>query len=101
MPPDAQPGLAEPSPQPSPQARPEVPPSPSPPPKAPTALTPGPRATALITLYNNALANTLKAVSYESFEACFPEIGVRAPKALRALHGGMVSNLEGFAKVSF
>lgn len=75
--------------------------SPSPPPSAPTASTPGPRASAFITLYNNALSNTLKSISYESFAACFPLIAQQAPDSLRAMHGAFVGRLEGFAKVRF
>ena len=73
--------------------------SPSPPPSAPTASTPGPRASAFITLYNNALSNTLKSISYDSFAACFPLIAAQAPDSLRAMHGAFVGRLEGFAKV--
>ncbi len=75
--------------------------SPSPPPQPPTQQTPGPRAAAFIQLYNNALDSTLNAVSYESFAACFPQIAERAEVPLRAMHGGMVGRLEGFAKVRF
>jgi hypothetical protein len=75
--------------------------SPSPPPSAPTASTPGPRASAFITLYNSALSNTLKSISYDSFAACFPLIATQAPDSLRAMHGAFVGRLEGFAKVCF
>jgi len=75
--------------------------SPSPPPAPPIALTPGPRAAAFTTLYNSALSNTLKSVPYESFAACFPSIAEQAPAALKAMHSGLTSRLEQFAKDEF
>ena len=75
--------------------------SPSPPPSVPTASTPGLRASAFIRLYNDALSNTLKSISYDSFAACFPMIAAQAPDSLRAMHGAFVGRLEGFAKVCF
>ncbi|PVH84777.1 Nnf1-domain-containing protein [Cadophora sp. DSE1049] len=79
----------------------QTPPSPSPPPTAPIALTPGPRATAFQKLYSDALANTLKSISYPSFATCFPSIAEHAPSALKILHENMVGRLEGFAKAEF
>ncbi len=73
----------------------------SPTPAPPTAQTPGPRASAFVKLYNDALSNTLKSISYESFAACFPLIAVQAPDSLRAMHGAFVGRLEGFAKVFY
>ncbi|KAH9224012.1 Nnf1-domain-containing protein, partial [Leptodontidium sp. 2 PMI_412] len=78
-----------------------TPPSPSPPPPAPTTSTPGPRATAFTKLYNDALANTLKAVSYDSFASCFPSIAEGAPTALKGMHADMAGKLERFAKEEF
>ncbi|KAH8815965.1 Nnf1-domain-containing protein [Xylogone sp. PMI_703] len=75
--------------------------APSPPPQQPTPVTPGPRATAFIKLYDNALSHTLRAISYDSFAACFPSIARTAPESLKAMHQGLVGRLEGFAKDEF
>src|SRR3954466_10996665 len=75
--------------------------SPSPPPVPPTASTPGIRASAFQKLHNDALASTLKAISYDSFADCFPLIAAQAPGSLRAMHGDFISRLERFAKVCF
>ncbi|KAL2074151.1 hypothetical protein VTL71DRAFT_7929 [Oculimacula yallundae] len=80
---------------------PNDPPSPSPPPAPPTALTPGPRALAFSKLYSDALANTLKAISYTSFASCFPSIADQAPVALKGMHADMAGKLERFAKEEF
>ncbi|KAI1004772.1 hypothetical protein K3495_g3442 [Podosphaera aphanis] len=66
-------------------------------PPAPATDVPGPRAAAFKTLYNSALQSTLKAISYESFAACFPQITLQAPQALQAMWKGMRDGLEGFA----
>ncbi|KAH8593736.1 Nnf1-domain-containing protein [Bisporella sp. PMI_857] len=76
-------------------------PSPSPPPSAPTALTPGPRAAAFQTLYANALSNTLRSITYESFAACFPSIAISAPESLKSLHANFVQRLSDFASDEF
>ncbi|KAE8445380.1 hypothetical protein EG329_013502 [Mollisiaceae sp. DMI_Dod_QoI] len=75
--------------------------SPSPPPPAPIPLTPGPRATAFISLYNSALDSTLSSISYASFSSCFPNISTQADSALRGMHHGMVSRLREFAREEF
>ncbi|RFU24870.1 hypothetical protein B7463_g11468, partial [Scytalidium lignicola] len=75
--------------------------SPSPPPQQPTPLTLGPRATAFLKLYDDALSHTLRAISYKSFAACFPTIAQSAPESLRGMHQGLVGRLEGFAKNEF
>jgi kinetochore protein NNF1 len=73
----------------------------SPPPQAPTPLTPGPRATAFLNLYNSALDSTLKSISYDSFSSCFPIISTQADAALRGMHAGMISRLGVFAREEF
>jgi kinetochore protein NNF1 len=75
--------------------------SPSPPPPAPTASTPGPRAAAFIQLYESALANTLRSISYESFSACFPSISASAPASLQHMHSAFISRLSTFARDEF
>lgn len=75
-------------------------PSPSPPPQQPTAITPGPRATHFLSLYNGALKTTLKTISYDNFAACFPTPATKVPDRLRVMHRGLVERLEGFANVS-
>lgn len=62
-------------------------PSRSPSPAAPPPLgeSPGPRATALINVFNNALDATLKKCSYNSFAACFPTAAQYVPESLDAL----------------
>ncbi|CZR68477.1 uncharacterized protein PAC_18376 [Phialocephala subalpina] len=75
--------------------------SPSPPPQPPTSHTPGPRALAFQDLYNKALDNTLKSISYTSFSSCFPQISVQASQALQGMHSGMISRLGDFAREEF
>jgi len=59
------------------------------------------RAAAFTKLYNDALASTLKSISYESFADCFPVIAQQAPGSLKGMHNNFVRRLEGFAKVYF
>ncbi|KAE9379658.1 Nnf1-domain-containing protein [Stipitochalara longipes BDJ] len=75
--------------------------SPSPPPQPPTALTPGPRANAFRDLYTRTLDSTLKAISPNSFSACFPSIATNAPTQLAAMHKGMSERLRSFALSEF
>lgn len=75
--------------------------SPSPPPQAPIASTPGPRAAALIQLYEKTLNSTLHGISYESFSACFPSISASAPASLQHMHSAFISRLSAFAKDEF
>lgn len=77
----------------------EDPPAPEAAEQPPPPPTPGPRATAFLKLYDNALSHTLRAISYESFAACFPSIAEAAPASLKAMHQGLVGRLERFAKV--
>ncbi|KAF7879439.1 hypothetical protein EAF04_000635 [Stromatinia cepivora] len=72
-------------------------PSPSPPPQAPIPLTPGPRASRLHDVYEKSLASALNTISYPAFSSCFPTVASKAPEALKAVHGQMVSRLRQFA----
>lgn len=56
--------------------------SPSPPAAPPVAESPGPRATALINVFNNAHDATLKKCSYNSFAACFPTAAQYVPETV-------------------
>ncbi|TQS33147.1 hypothetical protein Golomagni_06519 [Golovinomyces magnicellulatus] len=73
----------------------------SPPQSSSATVTPGPRATAFKNLYHSALQSTLKAISYDSFAACFPLLSAQAPQALRAMWQAMRDGLEGFATSEF
>ncbi|KAF8851986.1 Nnf1-domain-containing protein [Acephala macrosclerotiorum] len=75
--------------------------SPSPPPQAPVQAAPGPRAAALLDLYDRILTNTLKSISYPSFSSCFPQISIQASHALQGMHSGMISRLGDFAREEF
>ncbi|CAK1354532.1 unnamed protein product [Cercospora beticola] len=59
-------------------------PSPAGPPPTPSA--PGPRATALQKLYNDAINHVLKTCSYTNFAACFPTPAREVPEAVKFLH---------------
>ena len=67
--------------------------SPSPLPPPPTALTPGPRATALLKLYSDAIAHVLKTCSLANFSACFPTPSAAVPEAMRQLHEQFTAKL--------
>ncbi|KAK3109373.1 hypothetical protein LTR53_017437 [Teratosphaeriaceae sp. CCFEE 6253] len=67
--------------------------SPSPPPLPPTASAPGPRATALTTLYHDAITHLLKTCSYPAFAACFPTPARAVPGSMIALHGQFTTKL--------
>ncbi|KAI9850412.1 MAG: hypothetical protein M1838_005689 [Thelocarpon superellum] len=86
---------------PSPASQQDAPPSPAPAAAAPTTTTPGTRATALNTIFGEALAHTLRTCSYENFAACFPTPARHCPGSLRALWAQMVERLEGHAKSEF
>lgn len=74
--------------------------SPSPPPAPPLARAPGPRATALQKVFNDALSHTLRACSYNNFAECFPTPAKYVPQALDGLHRDFVGKLEEMCKVS-
>lgn len=66
---------------------------------AATSITPGRRATALQTIYHEALAHTVKTISYESFASCFPTPARYCPNSLRAVWKQMMGRFEELAKV--
>ncbi|KAM3415607.1 Kinetochore-associated protein NNF1 [Cercospora zeina] len=60
--------------------------SPSPVGPPPTPSAPGPRATALQKLYNDAINHVLKTCSSTNFAACFPTPAREVPEAVKYLH---------------
>ena len=60
---------------------------------------PGARATALQNVFAQALAASLRTVSYDNFAACFPTPAAKCAAGLRAVWAQMVERLEGHAKV--
>ncbi|KAL1984002.1 hypothetical protein VTN96DRAFT_9687 [Rasamsonia emersonii] len=75
--------------------------SPSPPPPAPVPLTPGPRASRLQQVFNEALARTLRANSYANFAACFPTPAKHVPASLESVWRQLNAKLEESAKAEF
>ncbi|OCK85423.1 Nnf1-domain-containing protein [Lepidopterella palustris CBS 459.81] len=75
--------------------------SPSPPAPPPLAESPGPRATALINVFNNALEATLRKCSYSSFAACFPTPAKYVPESLDALWRDFTGKLGQVWKAEF
>lgn len=75
--------------------------SPSPPPPAPIAATPGPRATALQKVFNDALSHTLRANSYANFSACFPTPARQCPQSLEHVWRQLNGKLEESARAEF
>jgi kinetochore protein NNF1 len=75
--------------------------SPSPPPPAPVALTPGPRASRLQQVYNEALMRTLRANSYANFAGCFPTPAKHVPASLESVWRQLNAKLEESAKAEF
>lgn len=69
---------------PTPMTAPSRSPSPAGPP--PTPSTPGPRASALHKLYNDAIQHILKTCSYTNFAACFPTPATCVPGSVKLLH---------------
>ncbi|KAK0283829.1 hypothetical protein LTR35_006288 [Friedmanniomyces endolithicus] len=69
--------------------------SPSPPhsPPPPTLSLPGPRATALHKLYNDAITHLLKTLTYPHFAACFPTPSLAVPGSMKALHAQFTAKL--------
>ncbi|PGH17127.1 hypothetical protein AJ79_01265 [Helicocarpus griseus UAMH5409] len=75
--------------------------SPSPPPPAPVPLTPGPRASRLQQVFNQALARTLRANSYANFSACFPTPARHVPASLENVWRQLNAKLEESARAEF
>ncbi|CAK4031594.1 Hypothetical predicted protein [Lecanosticta acicola] len=60
--------------------------SPSPAQPPPTPAAPGPRASALQKLYNDAINHVVKTISYSNFSACFPTPSQAVPASVKLLH---------------
>jgi len=73
--------------------------SPSPPRSPPNALSPGPRASKLQEVFNEALTHTLRVCSYSNFATCFPTPAQFVPEALDTLHRDFVGRLGDACKV--
>lgn len=80
---------------------PQRPASPSPPPPAPVPLTPGPRASRLQQVFDQALARTLRANSYSNFSSCFPTPARHVPASLESVWRQLNAKLEESAKAEF
>ncbi|CAL5872253.1 uncharacterized protein PFLUO_LOCUS6514 [Penicillium psychrofluorescens] len=76
-------------------------PSPSPPPPAPISQTPGPRASRLHQVFDQALARTLRANSYQNFASCFPTPARHVPASLESVWRQLNAKLEESAKAEF
>ncbi|EON69541.1 hypothetical protein W97_08801 [Coniosporium apollinis CBS 100218] len=75
--------------------------SPTPTPLPPTASTPGPRATALSSIFHVSLDATLKRLSYANFATCFPTPALHVPENLDAFHRDFVSRLGEVCRAQF
>lgn len=73
----------------------------SPPPPAPESQTPGPRASRLIQVFDQALARTLRANSYPNFASCFPTPARHVPASLESVWRQLNAKLEESAKSEF
>lgn len=78
-----------------------LPASASPPPPAPESQTPGPRASRLIQVFDQALARTLRANSYANFASCFPTPARHVPASLESVWRQLNAKLEESAKSEF
>lgn len=86
----------------SPQQTPQPPAaSPSPPPPAPIPQTPGLRASRLHQVFDQALARTLRANSYQNFAGCFPTPARHVPASLEGVWRQLNAKLEANAKAEF
>lgn len=75
--------------------------SPSPPPPAPISQSPGPRASRLNQVFDQALARTLRANSYANFASCFPTPARHVPASLEGVWRQLNAKLEANAKAEF
>lgn len=75
--------------------------SPSPPPPARAPQTPGPRASRLNQIFDQALARTLRANSYQNFASCFPTPARHVPASLEGVWRQLNAKLEANAKAEF
>lgn len=73
--------------------------------QAPAASTsdqvPGPRASRLIQVFDQALARTLRANSYSNFASCFPTPARHVPASLESVWRQLNAKLEESAKAEF
>lgn len=75
--------------------------SPSPPPPAAIPQAPGPRASRLHQVFDQALARTLRANSYANFASCFPTPARHVPASLESVWRQLNAKLEESAKAEF
>jgi len=75
--------------------------SPSPPPAPPVQETPGPRATGLINVFNNAVKATLDKCSNNSFSTCFPTTAKYKPEVLDDVRRQLTTQLDHAWKNNF
>lgn len=68
---------------------------------APESQTPGPRASRLIQVFDQALARTLRANSYANFASCFPTPARHVPASLESVWRQLNAKLEESAKSEF
>lgn len=73
----------------------------TPPPPAPASEAPGPRASRLIQVFDQALARTLRANSYANFSSCFPTPARHVPASLENVWRQLNAKLEESAKSEF
>lgn len=76
----------------TPEPQPAEPPS-QPPDQAAPAPVPGPRATRLTQLYNQALDRTLSKLAYPNLAQCYPTIAAKAEPVLQQVRGQIVDRL--------
>lgn len=79
----------------------QQPASASAPPPAPESQIPGPRASRLIQVFDQALARTLRANSYSNFASCFPTPARHVPASLESVWRQLNAKLEEGAKAEF
>lgn len=73
----------------------------SPPSPASESQTPGPRASRLIQVFDQALARTLRANSYANFAGCFPTPAHHVPASLESVWRQLNAKLEESARSEF
>lgn len=89
------------NPNPNPTSPPPTSRSPSPATAPPIPLTPGPRASALLKIFHDALHATLQKCSPTNFAACFPTPATYVPENLDGLHRDFVARLEESCAANF
>lgn len=75
--------------------------SPSPLPPPPTPSAPGPRATALQKLYNDAITHILKTCSCSNFASCYPTPSSSVPGSIKQLHEQFTAKLAKYMHREF